>query len=68
MQYVPWNIQDNINLQLHYDSLHIPKATKIDDNITRQLNKLYDLYDQKLNVAAGAEVRRCEGRAGIGFY
>ena len=50
MQYIAWNVQDNINLQLHYDSLNIPKATKIDDNITRQLNKLYDLYDQKLNI------------------
>ena len=50
MQYIPWNIKDKINLELHYNSLKIPKATKIDDNITRQLNKLYDLYDQQLSI------------------
>lgn len=49
LHYVPWNMKDNINLKLHYDSLQIPKPIVMKHNITDQLNKLYDLYDQQLN-------------------
>ena len=42
-------MKNSFDLKLHYDSLKIPKATKIDQNITEQLNNLYDFYDNKLN-------------------
>lgn len=48
MEYVPWDMKDNINLRLHYNSLKIRKATRIDDNITLQLSKLYNMFDRKL--------------------
>ena len=49
IKYIPWNLKDTVSLKLHYDSLNIPKTTKIDHNITEQLNKLYDFYDYKLS-------------------
>ena len=48
LTYIPWNMKDTYQLKLHYDSLKIPTPIKITDNVTDQLNKLYDLYDQRM--------------------
>ena len=60
MQYIPWDIEDDINLKLHYESLSIPKATKFTDNITKQLNELYDLYDHKFNIDMEATKKKID--------
>jgi len=60
ISYIPWNGNDKVILKLHYDSLNIPKPTKIDNNITRQLDRLYELYDRKMKKDIDADYKDIE--------
>ena len=50
IEYVSWRASDDHVLNLHHNSLKISPPITINTNITKELQKLYHLYDERLTT------------------